>query len=299
MSEERRSDRWISILQSVLLHAAVIGALAYGFYAYKKLPKPPAPTLAVEATVVESDDLPSAQAPVEQPASVPEPVPEPEPDVESEPEPAPEPPPPEEQGPPSPTPEEIQLRQQEEQRQQEERRRAEEARQAEERRLAEEKAAAEQKAREEAEKKRQQEQREAEQRRVAEQKRLAEEKRKAEEARIRAERESELRKSLEQEERAMAARSSGAMASWIGQITSRIQRAWLRPPSARAGIDCMVYVTQVPGGEVTNVRVGECNGDAAVRESIESAVYRASPLPPPPDPSLFERNLEIRFRPVD
>jgi len=36
-----------------------------------------------------------------------------------------------------------------------------------------------------------------------------------------------------------------------------------------------------------------------VRESIESAVYRASPLPPPPDPALFERNLEIRFKPVD
>ena len=32
----------------------------------------------------------------------------------------------------------------------------------------------------------------------------------------------------------------------------------------------MVYVTQVPGGEVTDVRVGECNGDAAVRQSIES-----------------------------
>ena len=61
----------------------------------------------------------------------------------------------------------------------------------------------------------------------------------------------------------------------------------------------MVYVTQVPGGVVANVRVGSCNGDQAVRESIESAVYRASPLPPPPDPALFERNLEIRFKPVD
>ena len=97
----------------------------------------------------------------------------------------------------------------------------------------------------------------------------------------------------------MAARSSGALAEWQAQIAARIQRAWLRPPSARPGIDCIVYVTQVPGGEVTNARVGECNGDQAVRESIESAVYRASPLPPPPDPALFERNLEIRFVPTD
>ena len=37
--------------------------------------------------------------------------------------------------------------------------------------------------------------------------------------------------------------------------------------------------------------------DPAVRESIEAAVYRASPLPPPPDPSLFDTNLRIEFKP--
>ena len=97
----------------------------------------------------------------------------------------------------------------------------------------------------------------------------------------------------------MAARSSGALASWTAQITARIQRAWLKPPTARPGIDCMVHVTQIPGGEVTDVRVGTCNGDQSVRESIEAAVYRASPLPPPPDPALFERNLDIHFNPKD
>jgi colicin import membrane protein len=89
------------------------------------------------------------------------------------------------------------------------------------------------------------------------------------------------------------------MASWIQQITARIQRAWIRPASARAGIECVLYVTQVPGGEIVNVRLGACNGDQAVRESIEAAAFRASPLPPPPDPALFERNLIINFRPVD
>jgi colicin import membrane protein len=108
-----------------------------------------------------------------------------------------------------------------------------------------------------------------------------------------------LQHSLAAEEHVMAARSNGQLASWEAQIQARIQRAWLRPPSARAGINCIVYVTQVPGGEVVNVRLGECNGDAAVRESIQAAAFRASPLPPPPDPALFERNLEIQFKPVD
>src|SRR5262249_51006626 len=141
--------------------------------------------------------------------------------------------------------------------------------------------------------------REAEEKKQADAKKKADDKRKADEARQAAEREAELRKSLEQEEHVNAVRNSGALATWLGQIANSIQRSWLRPPSAKPGLDCMVYVTQVPGGEVTNVRVGECNGDAAVRQSIESAVLRASPLPPPPDPSLFERNLEIRFIPAN
>jgi colicin import membrane protein len=46
-----------------------------------------------------------------------------------------------------------------------------------------------------------------------------------------------------------------------------------------------------------SVSVATCNGDDAVRRSIEEAVRRASPLPKPPDPSLFERNLRVQFRP--
>jgi colicin import membrane protein len=287
---ERKSDRWISFIQSVLLHAAVIGSLAYGFYAYKQQSKPVVPTLAIEGTVVGEKDI----QPVKPEATPLPPPPEPEP------QPAPEPPPPvEDVGPPSPTPEEVQQREQEEQQKQDEARRADEERVALEKKQAEEQAAQEQE-----ERKRQQE---AEQKRIADAKKKAEEKRKADEAKrkadedakVRAASEAELRKSLEAEERLTALRSSNAMVSWIGQIANRIQRAWLKPPSARPGIECIVHVTQVPGGVVTSAKVGECNGDAAVRESIEAAVMRASPLPPPPDPALFERDLDIRFKPQD
>ena len=58
-------------------------------------------------------------------------------------------------------------------------------------------------------------------------------------------------------------------------------------------------MTQVAGGEVTAAVVSSCNGDEAVRESIVAAVLRASPLPAPPAPELFERNLVIRFVPDD
>jgi colicin import membrane protein len=115
--------------------------------------------------------------------------------------------------------------------------------------------------------------------------------------------EADLKRSLEAEERANQARPNGALASalasWQAQITDKIQHAWKRPPTARAGIVCELDVTQIPGGEVTNVKLGACNGDEAVRDSIVAAAYRASPLPPPPDPSLFQRELQITFRPTD
>jgi colicin import membrane protein len=104
---------------------------------------------------------------------------------------------------------------------------------------------------------------------------------------------------MAEEERVAAAQASGLQDRWVAQIQSRIERAWIRPPSARSGLDCIVQVTQVPGGEVVSAKIRRCNGDEAVRQSIEAAVLRASPLPAPPDPALFVRDIEVRFRPND
>ena len=92
-------------------------------------------------------------------------------------------------------------------------------------------------------------------------------------------------------------RASGALAQYQSMIAARLTRAWIRPPSAHPGISCEVHITQVPGGAVTSVQVGSCNGDAAVRQSIADAAYRASPLPAPPDPALFDRDLVVTFAP--
>jgi len=308
---ERSSDRWISIVLSVLLHGALVAAIGYSWWVFKE--ERPAPTLAIDATVVDPKSVPGLGNLPPQPQPPPAPTPPPEP-PQAQPQVEPE-------GPPQPSPEELAKREQEQkeleeqaeqqakakqqeedqkrleqERQQEqavaeekaaEQKRAEEKRLADEQaqRVAQEKVEAERKAREAAEaKKKAEEQKRLEQQKQAEQQAAAE-------------READLKRSLDQELRADQARASGALASWQSQITARIQRAWLRPPSARQGIECVLNVTQVPGGEVTNVRIGSCNGDQAVRESIEAAVYRASPLPPPPDPTLFERNLVITFRP--
>jgi colicin import membrane protein len=125
----------------------------------------------------------------------------------------------------------------------------------------------------------------------------AEDAKHAADLKTKAEREAELRRQLADEEHVSAVEASPARAQYIARLSSKIQNAWIKPSSARAGLDCIVNITQIPGGEVTTAHVSQCNGDAAARQSIENAVYRASPLPPPPDPALFERNLVIHFHP--
>lgn len=299
----------MSIVLSVLLHGALAGALIFGWWTYHQKTQVVTPTLAIEATVVDSKAVKGATTPTPQP-----PAPTPPPPPTPAPQQPPPPPPVEDTGPPEPTPEELAQRAQKEKEQKEAKEKAEQEAQqkaeqvaqqkaaeqaAEQQRLADEqkrqaqqKAEAERKAKEEAQKK-------AEEAKAAAQKKLEDDKRKAEEAQELAQSEADLKKSLAAEEHANAVRSSGALATWEAQLKARIERAWLRPPSARAGIVCELDVTQVPGGEVTNVKLGTCNGDQAVRDSIVAAVYRASPLPPPPDPSLFERELQITFSPTD
>jgi len=123
--------------------------------------------------------------------------------------------------------------------------------------------------------------------------------REAEDARARAQREAELRARLAVEEQRTMAVAGGLKAQYVAMIQARIQRNWIRPASARPGLKCTIQVTQIPGGEVVGAALGTCNGDDAVRQSIVSAVLRSSPLPTPPDPSLFERNLVVEFVPED
>jgi colicin import membrane protein len=127
----------------------------------------------------------------------------------------------------------------------------------------------------------------------------AEAKRKAEAARREAQTRAELARQLAEEEDLNAAVDAGQLDQYAEIIRQKVERNWIRPGSARPGLECVVLVRQVPGGEVVDVRITECNGDAAVLRSIEAAVLRASPLPAPPDPALFDRSLRFEFRPRD
>ncbi len=287
--------RWRAIALSIVLHSGIVAAAVYGWFTWKHRP-PPVEALAIEATVVDPKavkGLPATPTP-------PPPKPEPEPAPEPEPEPAPV----EEQGPPKPDPAEVERKKEEErlaqekleQQQKEQERLDAEKKEAD--RLDAEKQAAAEKARQEAEKKAAAEKAAAEKRALEKKKADEAAAKKAAEEKAQQARQAELLRAMEREERGNALRGSDEAARWHAAIVARITRAWIAPPSARAGVSCIVAVSQTTAGEVTAVRVESCSiDDAALKESVATAVERASPLPPPPNPALFEPNLKLIFAP--
>ena len=118
-------------------------------------------------------------------------------------------------------------------------------------------------------------------------------------AKLKAAQQAELHRALEDEEAGEALARSGVVDEYRTLLIQTIERNWNRPPSARAGLECTLYVTQATGGTVLDVKIGACNGDQAVRESVANAVYRSSPLPAPRDARAFERRLVIVFKPTE
>jgi len=104
---------------------------------------------------------------------------------------------------------------------------------------------------------------------------------------------------IAEEEARIAAMNSGDMARYQFKLHQKIMSNWSQPASAKPGIECVINVRQSPGGNVVSATVGSCNGDEAVKRSIQAAVLKASPLPTPSDPNLFQRDLRITFKPEE
>ena len=124
------------------------------------------------------------------------------------------------------------------------------------------------------------------------------ERQRLENERLRAEAEAARQAELDAESGRLQAMEANAKAAYAFAIRQRIMTRWVQPPTATAGIECIVNIKQLPGGEVVSVNIGRCNGDAAVQRSIEAAVRKASPLPSPADPSVFQRDIQLEFRPT-
>lgn len=138
---------------------------------------------------------------------------------------------------------------------------------------------------------------EAEKRRKAKE----EAKRKAEEERKRKEAEQALKKRMAEEQSRLQAERNRQLASMLltyqDLVAGKVRRNWTRPVGSKSDFSCKVLVQQLPDGDVVGVQLLESCGNPALDRSVESAVRKASPLPKPPDPELFDREIEFTFKP--
>ncbi|MCK9387117.1 MAG: TonB C-terminal domain-containing protein [Sulfuritalea sp.] len=103
---------------------------------------------------------------------------------------------------------------------------------------------------------------------------------------------------LKQAAQAASARSK-AIADYLGRIRSKIRGNIVVPPEIKGNPEAVFDVTQLPSGEIVTVRLKRSSGHTTLDAAIERAILKSNPLPKPQQSDLFERSLELHFKPLD
>lgn len=97
-----------------------------------------------------------------------------------------------------------------------------------------------------------------------------------------------------------ASANSRGKADYINKIRLRIKSNLpMLPPGIHGNPEAIFEVSQLPSYEILEVRLKRSSGNPALDRAIENAIRKSSPLPAPPDPSLFQRTLEIKYKPFE
>lgn len=83
---------------------------------------------------------------------------------------------------------------------------------------------------------------------------------------------------------------------YMGQIQSRIARAWIYPPrSSQPNFRCNVQIKQSRRGDVQEVMLQRCDHDIDWQLSLVKAIESASPLSAPPIEKVFSELVALDF----
>ena len=88
-----------------------------------------------------------------------------------------------------------------------------------------------------------------------------------------------------------------AIADYLGKIRGKIRGNINLPPDIKGNPEAMFEVTQLPSGEVINVKLKKSSGHPALDAAVERAILKSSPLPKPEQGDVFDRLLVIPYRP--
>ena len=87
--------------------------------------------------------------------------------------------------------------------------------------------------------------------------------------------------------------------AYAGRIKAKIRGNIVLPQDIKGNPEAIFDVVQLPTGEVLTVKLRKSSGHAGYDEAVERAVLKSSPLPKPDKPDLFQRALELKFKPLD
>jgi colicin import membrane protein len=96
-----------------------------------------------------------------------------------------------------------------------------------------------------------------------------------------------------------AAARNKAIADYLSRIRGKIRGNIVVPPEIKGNPEAIFDVTQLPSGEIVTVRLKRSSGHPALDAAIERAILKSNPLPKPQSAELFERSLELHFKPLD
>lgn len=88
-------------------------------------------------------------------------------------------------------------------------------------------------------------------------------------------------------------------AAWVDKIRSKIRGNIILPRDIPGNPEAVYVVSLLPNGEVLSATQRRSSGHAGYDEAVYRAILKSSPLPMPDNRALFERQLELRFRPLD
>lgn len=104
------------------------------------------------------------------------------------------------------------------------------------------------------------------------------------------------------------ARNKADTDSATAQINARAREAWIAAISQKVGgllsadippgsPQPKFIIELLPTGEVGAVHLKDTSGNKALDDAMERAIKKASPLPMPTRPEVFDRNLQFVFKP--
>ncbi len=87
----------------------------------------------------------------------------------------------------------------------------------------------------------------------------------------------------------------GVIDQYKGKILAAIAQNWLVPDNTNQKLSSLFLIHLAPGGVVLSVKLVRSSGSPPLDRSARVAILKASPLPVPKDPAVFDKFRELRL----